>query len=200
MFKRPFLPLTLTCQLALIVLLSAIIAITYISVAGWLDWGVQGNAHAINKAGSLRMQSYRLLSAILLPPTDRHWLDEIETTTFSNVLTQAARQDGEMPHLDTLQSHWHDTLKPLLLRAQHPDDARESINHFVENIDCLVTAFDRGTEQRIKCIVVLQQTLAVLMGFLFLFSIIWLQRRLLHPWRQSWQKVMAHLKIVSPKN
>jgi hypothetical protein len=42
--------------------------------------GVQGNAHAINEAGSLRMQSYRLLASVPLTQDDRPLIDEMERT------------------------------------------------------------------------------------------------------------------------
>ena len=60
MLKRCLSPLTLVNQLALIVLLSTALGVTGMAISGWLVQGVQGNAHAINEAGSLRMQSYRL--------------------------------------------------------------------------------------------------------------------------------------------
>ena len=66
MLKRLLSPLTLFNQLALIVLLLALLGVAGMSLAGWLAQGIQGNAHAINKAGSMRMQSYRLLAAIPL--------------------------------------------------------------------------------------------------------------------------------------
>lgn len=55
MLKRCLSPLTLVNQVALIVLLSTAIGLAGMAVSGWLVQGVQGSAHAINKAGSLRM-------------------------------------------------------------------------------------------------------------------------------------------------
>ncbi|MBO2029277.1 type IV pili methyl-accepting chemotaxis transducer N-terminal domain-containing protein [Klebsiella pneumoniae] len=63
MLKRLY-PLTLVNQLALIVLLATIIGVAGMAISARPVNGVQGSAHAINKAGSLRMQSYRLLAAI----------------------------------------------------------------------------------------------------------------------------------------
>ncbi len=54
MLKRCLSPLTLVNQVALIVLLSTAIGLAGMAVSGWLVQGVQGSAHAINKAGSLR--------------------------------------------------------------------------------------------------------------------------------------------------
>ncbi len=53
------------------------------AVSGWLVQGVQGSAHAINKAGSLRMQSYRLLAAVPLSEKDKPLIKEMEQTAFS---------------------------------------------------------------------------------------------------------------------
>ncbi len=71
MLKRCLSPLTLVNQVALIVLLSTAIGLAGMAVSGWLVQGVQGSAHAINKAGSLRMQSYRLLAAVPLSEKDK---------------------------------------------------------------------------------------------------------------------------------
>ena len=77
MLKRLLSPLTLFNQLALIVLLLALLGVAGMSLASWLAQGIQGNAHAINKAGSMRMQSYRLLAAIPLTEKSNVLLDEM---------------------------------------------------------------------------------------------------------------------------
>ncbi len=92
MLKRCLSPLTLVNQVALIVLLSTAIGLAGMAVSGWLVQGVQGSAHAINKAGSLRMQSYRLLAAVPLSEKDKPLIKEMET--FSAELTRAAERDG----------------------------------------------------------------------------------------------------------
>ena len=184
MFKRLFSPLTLINQLTLIVLLSAAIGITGMAVAGWLGQGIQGSAHAINKAGSMRMQSYRLLSAVPLQASDTRLIADMERTTFSQELAQAAQRDGETARLEALQRYWRETLEPALRQARHPDAVRMNVEDFVHQIDVLVTAFDHTTELRIERIVMLQHALAGLMCLLLVFTVIWLRQRLLRPWRQ----------------
>ena len=88
MLKRCLSPLTLVNQVALIVLLSTAIGLAGMAVSGWLVQGVQGSAHAINKAGSLRMQSYRLLAAVPLSEKDKPLIKEMEQTAFSAELTR----------------------------------------------------------------------------------------------------------------
>ena len=184
MFKRCFSPLTLVNQLVLIVMLSTAIGVTGMAISGWLVQGVQGNAHAINKAGSLRMQSYRLLAAIPLSAADQALLDEMEVTVFSPALKDAAQRENQQPKLTALQGYWHSKLEPGLKQAQSPETVAADVANFVSRLDDLVSAFDSSTEQRIARVVLMQQLMAVFMGLLLVFTIVWLRNRLLHPWRQ----------------
>ena len=119
MLKRCLSPLTLVNQVALIVLLSTAIGLAGMAVSGWLVQGVQGSAHAINKAGSLRMQSYRLLAAVPLSEKDKPLIKEMEQTAFSAELTRAAERDGQLAQLQGLQDYWRNELIPALMRAQN---------------------------------------------------------------------------------
>lgn len=153
MFKRCFSPLTLVNQLALIVMLSTAIGVAGMAVSGWLVQGVQGSAHAINKAGSLRMQSYRLLAAVPLDAKDQKLLDEMEQTAFSPELTRAAERDGQQKQLKALQDYWHNELSPGLQHAQNAHAVAEDVTRFVAGLDRLVTSFDHTTELRIERVV-----------------------------------------------
>lgn len=184
MFKRCFSPLTLVNQLVLIVLLSTAIGVTGMAISGWLVQGVQGSAHAINKAGSLRMQSYRLLAAVPLEEKDQPLLDEMEKTAFSKDLQRAAQRDGQQAQLQALQGYWHGRLAPGLKQAQSADSVAGDVATFVGRIDALVTAIDLSTEKRIERVVFLHRLMTVFMCLLLVFTIIWLRAKLLHPWRQ----------------
>ena len=183
MLKRLFSPLTLVNQLALIVFLLAALGVAGMGVAGWLAQGVQGSAHAINKAGSLRMQSYRLLAAVPLDARDAPLVNEMARTAWSPELERAADRDGQREQLRAIQQYWRATLSPALRAAASPQEVSGAVAQFVGEIDTLVTAFDHTTEQRIHRVVWLQRGMALLMGLLLVFTVIWLRRRLLRPWR-----------------
>lgn len=184
MFKRCLSPLMLVNQLALIVLLSTAIGVAGMAISGWLVQGVQGSAHAINKAGSLRMQSYRLLAAVPLSAHDQKLLDEMKQTAFSPELTRAAERDGQQEQLRALQDYWHTELAPGLQRAQDRNAVAGDVMRFVTGLDRLVTAFDHTTELRIERVVMVHRLMAIFMALLFVFTIIWLRARLLQPWKQ----------------
>lgn len=184
MVKRLFTPLTLVNQLALIVLLSTVIGVTGMAVSARLVYGVQGSAHAINKAGSLRMQSYRLLAAIPLGQGDGTLLNEMSATVFSRELIDAAARDGQQAQLSALQRYWQTELLPNMQRARSQQVVASQVAGFVNRIDALVTAFDHTTEERIAHVVWLHRIMVLCMGLLLLFTVIWLRARLLRPWKQ----------------
>ncbi|MGL4683698.1 MAG: type IV pili methyl-accepting chemotaxis transducer N-terminal domain-containing protein, partial [Hafnia alvei] len=70
---------SIVSQVAVLMLLLGICGIAGMSVSSWMAQSIQGNAHAINTSGSLRMQSYRLLSMVPLNAnTDsKRCLDEL---------------------------------------------------------------------------------------------------------------------------
>ncbi|HGN9442591.1 TPA: nitrate/nitrite two-component system sensor histidine kinase NarX [Raoultella ornithinolytica] len=196
MLKRLFTPLTLVNQLALIVLLSTAIGVAGIGISARLVHGVQGSAHAINKAGSLRMQSYRLLAAIPLTEGDSKLLDDMNATVFSEELQNATLRDGQDSQLKALQQYWQLELAPGMKHAQNQATVATDVASFVDRIDHLVTSFDHTTEQRIRYVVWLQRVMAIGMALLFLFTIVWLRARLLRPWKQ----LLAMARAVSHRD
>ena len=184
MLKRLCAPLTLANQLALVVLMLALLGLAGMAVSAWLTQGIQGSAHAINKAGSLRMQSYRLLAAVPLRPDDDSLIHEIEQTAWDPELKHIAERDGEHPQLDALQDYWHSRLEPALRQASTREQVKPAVAQFVAQIDDLVSGFDRTTEQRISRVIVLHWAMAILTTLLLLLAVIWLRKRLLRPWRQ----------------
>ncbi|BDH45623.1 histidine kinase [Salmonella enterica subsp. enterica serovar Choleraesuis] len=184
MFRRLLTPLTLANQLVLIVLLLALSGLAGMGLAGWLAQGIQGSAHAINIAGSLRMQSYRLLAEVPLSKADHSLIAAMEENLSSDELLKAAERDKRVNDLHELRMYWQQSLRPSLLDARHQDQVRNEIGLFVGQIDRLVSAFDHATELSIQRMVLLQKVLATLMVLILIFTIVWLRRRLLNPWRQ----------------
>ncbi len=80
---------------------------------------------------------------------------------------------------------------PAIKGAQQPSEVASTIAIFVGRIDQLVTAFDHSTEQRIERVVILHRLMALLMGLLLLFAVVWLRARLLRPWQQLLQMARA---------
>lgn len=167
-------------------LLLGICGIAGMSVSSWMAQSIQGNAHAINTSGSLRMQSYRLLSMVPLNAnTDsKRCLDELNNDLNSPVLLSAVKEEHLNTQFSALQQAWQGDLRPALLAAQHPDDARDNVAKFVGHLDELVSAIDHQTEQRLTMVSMVQKIFIILTLLLLVGTVVYLRRRLLHPWRQ----------------
>ncbi len=76
-----------------LMLLIAVLGIIGMTISNRMIISVQGNAHAINKSGSLRMQSYRLLSLIPLNNHSEEYLNALENDLSSPELTQVIKSE-----------------------------------------------------------------------------------------------------------
>ncbi|MEH0876119.1 nitrate/nitrite two-component system sensor histidine kinase NarX [Pectobacterium cacticida] len=184
MLKRFLLPLSLVNQVALLMLLLGLLGIAGMSVSSWMSQSIQGNAHAINKAGSLRMQSYRLLSMVPLSAENEAYLQELEDDEMSSDLQQAVRREGLSEQFTALRIFWLGNLRPHLQQAGHPADAASDVALFVQQLDDLVSAIDHKTEQRLVMVTLVQRAFIGIMCILLVATFFYLRRRLLTPWRQ----------------
>ncbi|CRL63564.1 nitrate/nitrite two-component system sensor histidine kinase NarX [Proteus vulgaris] len=171
-------------QIAILMLLFTLLGVVGMAISNHIILSVQGNAHAINKSGSLRMQSYRLLSALPLDEQHRYYLHELETDLDSNELLQVLSNASLQSQYAQLNTYWKETLKPTLLYAQQRDDAKQEVALFVSQLDKLVLSIDQLTEQKIR-LVAYTQLIFTALTLLLLFGSVWhFRRRLLHPWQQ----------------
>lgn len=171
-------------QVVILMLLIGTLGVVGMSVSGWIAQSIQGNAHAINTSGSLRMQSYRLLSMTPLGESDKRYFDELEKSLNSPVLQHAVSQEGLEPRYDSLKRYWQTQLRPALTQAQNPQQAAENVAGFVRHLDELVSSIDHQTERRLAQAALVQKVCIALTLLLLLATIWYLRSRLLHPWRR----------------
>ncbi|HEC1651611.1 TPA: nitrate/nitrite two-component system sensor histidine kinase NarX [Yersinia enterocolitica] len=180
--KRYLIPLV--NQISLLMMLLGVLGLAGMTISSWMAQSIQGNAHAINKAGSLRMQSYRLLSMVPLDDRDLPYLVALEQDKTSRDLQQALTREGLTSQYQQIERYWQDTLKPQLTQAKHPDEVAASVVDFVHQLDALVLAIDHKTEQRLLLVTLIQLVFIILTLGLLLATIYYLRRRLLRPWLQ----------------
>lgn len=171
-------------QIAILMLLFTLLGVVGMAISNHIILSVQGNAHAINKSGSLRMQSYRLLSALPLDEPHRAYIQELEKDLGSQELLQVLTNTSLQSQYTQLNTYWKNTLKPALLAAKQRNEAKQEVIFFVSQLDKLVLSIDQLTEQKIRLVAYTQLIFAAL-TLLLLFGSVWhFRRRLLHPWQQ----------------
>jgi len=165
-----------------LMLLIAVLGIIGMTISNRMIISVQGNAHAINKSGSLRMQSYRLLSLIPLNNHSEEYLNALENDLSSPELTQVIRSEDLTTQFSELYDFWLHTLRPALNKALTPNDARYEVIAFVNMLDELVHNIDEKTERKIAY-VAMTQMIFIGLVFLLLMATIWhLRRKIYYPW------------------
>jgi len=193
MLTRAVTPLSLVSQIALLMLLLGLLGIGGMSIAAWMAQSIQGNAHAINKAGSLRMQSYRLLASVPLTPASNGYLRQMEQDQDNEDLRRAVQSEDLQPEFDALRRYWMVTLKDQIRQAQTPAQVASNVAVYVGQLDKLVAALEHKTEYHLTLISLVQRGLLLVTLLLLGLTIWFLRRRLLEPWK----RLLAQANAVS---
>lgn len=174
-----------------LMLLIAVLGIIGMTISNSMIISVQGNAHAINKSGSLRMQSYHLLSLVPLNQYSDVYVSELEKNLLSNELTQVVDIEDLNPQFAELYQYWVTELKPALNHAVSPNDARLAVVTFVNKLDALVRNIDEKTERKITYVAITQMVFIGLVSLLLIFAICHFRKKIYTPWLKLLHMVNA---------
>ena len=144
---------SLPARAGVAVILIAVLALASSLSAGLIAWFSQGDAAAINTAGSVRMETYRL-SWNLASGADREEIDRIRESLQQRLNSQTLKsvlEDGSNEALNgsyqQLQDYWQNTLGPALERG----DAiafQASTLPFIEQLNQFVNLLQRQSEHK----------------------------------------------------
>ncbi|MFZ1494612.1 MAG: type IV pili methyl-accepting chemotaxis transducer N-terminal domain-containing protein [Candidatus Competibacter denitrificans] len=158
----------------------------------------QGDADAINLAGSLRMQSYRIATRLQdTQSTGSQHIENVqeEIVQFEQRLTQlwqtgpiASVTDDPIRHrLNRIASAWRDTLKPLLISATGDASLSpvylQQVDTFVSQLDQFVKQLVENTETKIQRLRLIQGVILLLTLALILVALYQLHTRVVVPLR-----------------
>ncbi|MCK9466426.1 MAG: type IV pili methyl-accepting chemotaxis transducer N-terminal domain-containing protein [Thiopseudomonas sp.] len=174
----------------------------------YLSESIRGDAEAINKAGSLRMQSYRLALAISGNLDNNQgqqsheaiqaYIHTFNQTIQSNSLGQAVKGNAELGNsYRQIVSRWQSLMRPLL--EQSPPQKRAysyEVPLFVKSLDNFVNELQQASERKLSYIRGLQISALFITILLALFVIINSHTRLVVPLL----KIIAHAKLLGKGN
>lgn len=158
----------------------------------------QGDAAAINMAGSLRMQSYKI-GYLLERATTEEDLGEIraeanvlEQKFLSSELTFLLDEDQHTAagrHFRLINDEWTQKIHPLLFGdLSNMGDARQvysaHVFDFVSRIDHMVKVLQRGTERKIQLLMLIQGASMALTVIVVLISMASLRSNVVGPLRK----------------
>jgi two-component system nitrate/nitrite sensor histidine kinase NarX len=163
--QPPALPLS--AKLGLLGILLFLVALASIGITLWVGWQLQGGAGAINEAGRLRMQTWRLAQALSSPQQERAHIPELfRQFQFSLDLLEngdptrpllVPRETRSQKTLDQVRQDWES------LRAQWsapapppPGQLAAQASGFVATIDTFVLAIEHQVENWTRLLNTLQ--------------------------------------------
>ena len=166
-------PRSLRVRLGLILLAMTVLALFSMGASIYIAETAQDDAAAINKAGSLRMQSYRIAALLQgeAPVTEVSVArEEFDAILNAPALTKTTEAAGAAPgrHYREVRQTWEDTLAPdLQLVIDDEGDVGgalylDEVHNFVTAVDTMVAALQRQAEQRIQWLRLSQAAAVVL--------------------------------------
>lgn len=179
-----FLRVRLTQSLAVRTLLAftLIIGVMLVSMLGgmYLSDSIRGDAAALNKAGSLRMQAYRLalITSEAVHEELPAYIAEFEKTLSTAVLKMAIErntQDSLSQEYARVEHQWRQLMLPLLQQTPPQKRAfRLEVPIFVDLLDVFVGELQRESERKLSFIRGLQVStlfITVLVGFIVILGV-----------------------------
>lgn len=167
-----------------------IIGVTLVSMLGALHMAdaLEGDAGAINQAGSLRMHAYRLaLTADQDPAALREQIKvmdaKLASASIESALIRHDSSELNQLHAQAVEQ-WQQTMRPLLEIAEGAPRFRAEVPRFVAHLDEFVRTLQESSEKTLEIIRALQigtLFVIVLIAFLLIFA---LNKNLVTPLRQ----------------
>lgn len=183
---------SLRLRLGLVLLGITALALFSTGVSVYVAETAHDDAAAINKAGSLRMQSYRIAALLHEGPASREAVTEA-ADEFQRILADPALRDtvrgSETPErrYQGVRRQWEQSLRPGLT-ATGPGGAAGSaylarVDGFVESVDAMVAALQHQAERRIQWLRIIQITTMLATVILALGAMYLMHSRVVRPLR-----------------
>ncbi|KPP98794.1 histidine kinase [Marinobacter sp. HL-58] len=185
-------------RIAIVVGAVALTAMVSMATTLGVSRSIEGNATAINVAGSLRMGAYELLARSAADPADNHAdtfmarLDAYEARMAHPGFIRAipAADDHPLTQQHTaMESLWQEELRPALI-AHAPDSTRvtedliTTTERYVTKVDELVNMLEHRTEARVDLLHLIQ-IISLVFSILIIFGLFLdIKKRVLRPLRK----------------
>ena len=173
----------------------AVAALVATAVAMMATETLRGDATAINLAGSMRMQAFRILTSRLKQDSAaelQHQINRYEAKLQDPLLQRSAINSGSksfQSQLEILQQDWEESLKPAMTDPdRNGDELSIMVESYVAHIDQAVQLLEQESETKVKTLSTLQ-----MISLLVLFALSALLLVLIHT---KWVAPLHHFMLA----
>lgn len=182
--KNGWNPFSLVSKVSFSILILTVCAIIEMLFSAWVINSIQGNAHAINRIGYMRMQSYELLSLVPVDNQNNSVFVAVDDNSHSYFITNYIQGSDIAGEYHDVHQFWLKTVKPTLLNAKTPEQARKVVVQYVSMLDNVVHLIDKKTENKLLLLKTLQKCFIVFLILLLFLTVSYLRNRIFFPWRK----------------
>ena len=164
-----------------------LLSLTSIGFSLWFASVTETDAAAINVAGSLRMQSWRLAEQVIIPElTSREalfrFIDIYDKSLSSHPLDSLPSQQNEVAQsYEKVVTEWYEKMRPMLLDSEYYSQYVDAVPGFVDSIDHLVIALQHNTESKLKLLFAVALIMLCCIIIIAVFSIRFIRLNVLKP-------------------
>ena len=200
---RPRLSRSITLQVAIPMVLIGVLALSSMLVTIMVTLYSEHDAEAINVAGSMRMQSYRI-AVLLADPSHQYGndadlveslqkeyqqlSDKLYQSSITRVVSRANKEPLNVAY-NQVQSRWERDIVPVIQQAiakpgEHLtlfQNYRERVNSYVNDIDRLVLEIQRNAEAKNELLGIYEGLSVFLFIMVLIFIIMNVDQRLVKP-------------------
>lgn len=153
-------------------------------ISVYMSKSVQGNANIINQIGSIRMQTYHLLSE---PPSiqeSNSIIENIEHHLQLPSFIKYINKEKLNNEYKSVTKIWFQQLKPYYIHERNRDEQRRISKKFLYELNNIISIIDHKTEKTIRNINNVQVLfLFIIISFTYI-AIFSLKKRLFQPWTE----------------
>jgi two-component system, NarL family, nitrate/nitrite sensor histidine kinase NarX len=164
---------TLTAKLVATGITFLVLALGSIGLTLWVTWNLEGGAAAVNEAGRMRMQTYRLALVLTSGQPEARAQAQVLAKQFEDSLALLASGDPSRPltvpwsaqsraSFELVRSHWSELKMQWIYDISAPVPLSRDADQFVDEIDGFVTAIETQIARWTDLLHMFQMALMVL--------------------------------------
>lgn len=162
-------------------------SVTGMLISASFSADIQGNANIINQIGSIRMQTYHLLSESNDRNSVQEISDNIDQYLYLPSFVKYINSENIESDYNKAINIWFKQLRPLYLENSDQLNIEEKkllSEIFIKNLNNIIYQIDVQTERQIDLINQIQYFFIFIIVIIALLSIINLKKRLFMPWKE----------------
>lgn len=177
--------LSITHKITLMVCALCSISILGMIISLYISENIQGRTHVVNQIGSIRMQTYKLLSQLSSKEESSNTINIIEHKLTSPSFKRYVSENSLILDYKNTLNFFDDKIKPIYSSQYHSKIETDSISsEFINRLNTIINKVESNTENNIRTLRGIQYLFIFIVISFGYITITNLRHRLFNPWKE----------------